>query len=125
MAKKKALEIGAGMVGRCVVDNLIEDFDITVLDMEDSNLEETKSRYPNVKTVKGSAVDEELFNKLAADADIITAAMPGTVGYMVTELAMKAGKKLASVSSMHGRADAPFHRNSPQDRRTRNLHDRI
>ena len=109
MAKKKALEIGAGMVGRCVVDNLIEDFDITVLDTEDSNLEETKSRYPNVKTVKGSAVDEELFNKLAADADIITAAMPGTVGYMVTELAMKAGKKLASVSSMHGRADAPFH----------------
>ena len=35
--------------------------------------------------------------------------MPGTVGYKVTQIAMELGKKLANVSSMHGRADAPFH----------------
>ena len=107
--KKKALQIGAGMVGRCIVHDMISDFDMTVLDMDDKNLVETKSLYPNVETVQGSAIDEALIAKLSADADIITAAMPGTVGYKVTEIAMNLGKKLSNVSSMHGRSDAPFH----------------
>jgi len=106
--KKRALQIGAGMVGRCIVADLISDFDVIVLDMEESNLAETRRLFPTVEVVQGLAIDEALFNKLAADVDIITAAMPGSVGYRVTELAMKAGKKLSSVSSMHGRADAPY-----------------
>ena len=107
--KKKALQIGAGMVGRCIVHDMISDFDMVVLDMEEKNLVETKRLYPTVETVQGSAIDEALIAKLSADVDIITAAMPGTVGYKVTEIAMKLGKKLSNVSSMHGRADAPFH----------------
>ncbi len=109
VAKKKALQIGAGMVGRCIVHDMISDFDFVVLDMSEKNLEETKRRYPNIETVVGSATDKELIAKLSADCDIITAAMPGTVGYKVTQIAMELGKKLANVSSMHGRADAPFH----------------
>lgn len=107
--KKKALQIGAGMVGRCIVNDMISDFDMVVLDMEENNLAETKRLYPTVETVQGSATDEDLIAKLSADVDIITAAMPGTVGYKVTEIAMKLGKKLSNVSSMHGRADTPFH----------------
>lgn len=107
--KKKALQIGAGMVGRCIVHDMISDFDMVVLDMDDKNLVETKCLYPTVEIVKGSAIDEALISKLSADVDIITAAMPGTVGYKVTEIAMKLGKKLSNVSSMHGRSDAPFH----------------
>ncbi len=107
-AKKKALQIGAGMVGRCIVNDMIKDFDIVVLDMDEKNLAKTKTLYPSVGIVQGSATDEALFNRLAGDVDIVTAAMPGTVGYRVTEIAMKAGKKLANVSSMHGRADTPF-----------------
>ncbi len=107
--KKKSLQIGAGMVGRCIVHDMISDFDITVLDMEEKNLEETKRLYPSVKTVKGSATDKELIAELSADCDIITAAMPGTVGYIVTRIAMELGKKIANVSSMHGRADTEFH----------------
>lgn len=40
--KKKALQIGAGMVGRCIVHDMISDFDFVVLDMS----EETSPR-PN------------------------------------------------------------------------------
>ncbi len=107
--KKKALQIGAGMVGRCIVHDMISDFDIAVLDMDEKNLVETKRLYPTVETIQGSAIDEALIARLSADVDIITAAMPGTVGYKVTEIAMKLGKKLSNVSSMHGRSDAPFH----------------
>lgn len=107
--KKKALQIGAGMVGRCIVHDMVSDFDMVVLDMDDNNLVETKSLYPTIEAVQGSAIDEVLISKLSADVDIITAAMPGTVGYKVTEIAMKLGKKLSNVSSMHGRSDAPFH----------------
>lgn len=107
--KKKALQIGAGMVGRCIVHDMVSDFDMVVLDMDDNNLVETKSLYPTIEAVQGSAIDEALISKLSADVDIITAAMPGTVGYKVTEIAMKLGKKLSNVSSMHGRSDAPFH----------------
>lgn len=107
-AKRKALEIGAGMVGRCIVQDMIEDFDFTVLDMSEENLAETRRLFPGVKTVKGSALDEDLFQELTKDVDIVTAAMPGTVGYKVTEIAMKYGKKLSSVSSMHGRSDEPY-----------------
>ncbi|MDL2263922.1 hypothetical protein LJC31_04640 [Synergistaceae bacterium OttesenSCG-928-I11] len=107
-SKKKALQIGAGMIGRCIVNDMIDEFEMVVLDMDEANLVETKRLYPSVETVRGSATDETLFAKLADGVDIVTAAMPGTVGYLVTEIAMKAGKKLANVSSMHGRADAPF-----------------
>ena len=106
--RKKALQIGAGMVGRCIIADMISDFDMVVLDMEEDNLAKTKLLFPTAEVVQGSAIDEELFNKLAAGVDIVTAAMPGSVGYKVTELAMKAGKKLSSVSSMHGRPDAPY-----------------
>ena len=80
-AKKKALQIGAGMVGRCIVNDMIKDFDIVVLDMDEKNLAKTKTLYPSVGIVQGSATDEALFNRLAGDVDIVTAAMPGTVGY--------------------------------------------
>lgn len=109
-SKKKALQIGAGMVGRCIVHDMITDFDVVILDMDEKNLNETKRLYPTVETVQGSATDEVLIAKLSKDVDIITAAMPGTVGYKVTEIAMKLGKKLSNVSSMHGRDDAPFHK---------------
>ncbi|MCD7953031.1 MAG: saccharopine dehydrogenase NADP-binding domain-containing protein, partial [Synergistaceae bacterium] len=102
--KKKALQIGAGMVGRCIVHDMISDFDFVVLDMSEENLAETKRLYPSVETVKGSATDKDLIAKLSADCDIITAAMPGTVGYLVTQIAMELGKKISNVSSMHGRS---------------------
>ena len=35
--KKKALQIGAGMVGRCIVHDMISDFDFVVLDMSEEN----------------------------------------------------------------------------------------
>ena len=53
--KKKALQIGAGMVGRCIVHDMISDFDFVVLDMSEENLAETKRLYPSVETVIGSA----------------------------------------------------------------------
>ena len=34
--------------------------------------------------------------------------MPGTVGYLVTQIAMELGKKISNVSSMHGRSDEPY-----------------
>ncbi|MEG1602344.1 MAG: saccharopine dehydrogenase C-terminal domain-containing protein [Cloacibacillus sp.] len=108
-SKKKALQIGAGMVGRCIIHDMISDFDFVVLDMSEDNLAEARRLFPGVQTVQGSATDKELIAKLSEDCDIITAAMPGTVGYKVTQIAMELGKKLANVSSMHGRADAPFH----------------
>ncbi|WP_281680499.1 saccharopine dehydrogenase family protein [Synergistes jonesii] len=107
--KRKALQVGAGMIGRCIINDMISDFDFVVLDMSEENLAETKRLFPNVRTVAGSATDKELFGKLSSDCDIITAAMPGTVGYKVTQIAMELGKKLSSVSSMHGRADTQFH----------------
>ena len=106
--KKKALQIGAGMVGRCIVHDMISDFDFVVLDMSEENLAETKRLYPSVETVIGSATDKDLIAKLSADCDIITAAMPGTVGYLVTQIAMELGKKISNVSSMHGRSDEPY-----------------
>jgi saccharopine dehydrogenase-like NADP-dependent oxidoreductase len=108
MSRKRVLEIGAGMIGRCIVNDLVNDFDVSVLDMDEKNLLDIKRLYPTVKTILGSATDEELFNKLADGVDIVTAAMPGKIGYKITEIAMKAGKKLANVSSMHGRPDDPY-----------------
>ena len=108
-AKKKALHIGAGMVGRCVVHNLLPYFDVRVLDMSDENLEEVKKLYPSVEVVKGSALDKDVVGKASEDCDIITAAMPGTIGYKVTKLAIELGKKIASVSAMNGRSDAAYH----------------
>ena len=40
------------MVGRCIVHDMISDFDFVVLDMSEENLAETKRLYPSVETVK-------------------------------------------------------------------------
>ena len=109
MSKKgKALQVGAGMVGRVIVKDMLPDFDYTVLDLSEKNLAEVKQQYPSVNVVQGDCTDLELLRSLTQDTDIITAAMPGTVGWRVIEGAMKLGRKIASVSSMHGRDDAPF-----------------
>ncbi len=63
MAKRKSLQIGAGMVGRCIVNDMIKDFDVTVLDMSEENLAETKRLFPDVKTVKGPQT-RSFFRKL-------------------------------------------------------------
>lgn len=43
MSKKgKALQVGAGMVGRVIVKDMLPDFDYTVLDLSEKNLAEVK-----------------------------------------------------------------------------------
>jgi saccharopine dehydrogenase-like NADP-dependent oxidoreductase len=106
--KRKAVQVGAGMVGRVIVKDMIEDFDFTVLDMNENALSEVKRQFPEVETVQGRADDIELLDRLSKDADIVTSAMPGTIGYKVIENTMRLGRKIASVSSMHGRDDAPY-----------------
>lgn len=54
MSKKgKALQVGAGMVGRVIVKDMLPDFDYTVLDLSEKNLAEVKQQYPSVNVVQG------------------------------------------------------------------------
>lgn len=102
MKKRKALHIGAGMVGRVVAKDLSSDFDITVLDFSADNLIKTEKFVPGVHTVQGSCSNVELLEKYVSAADIVTAAMPGTLGYELVQNVLRMGKPIASVSSMRG-----------------------
>lgn len=96
----KALQIGAGLVGRIIASDLSRDFETTVVDFDPRNLEETRRWAPSARLVQGSCTDEALLAPLLEEADVVTAGVPGRLGYGLMERVIRAGKPYSDISFM-------------------------
>ncbi|MCS7233045.1 MAG: saccharopine dehydrogenase NADP-binding domain-containing protein [Synergistetes bacterium] len=94
---KKVLLLGCGLVGKTIASELSKDFDVTVLDLNEENLNKLNER---IKKVKGSAVDEELLKNLTKNVDLVCGALPGKIGYKVAQTIINLGKNYCDVSFM-------------------------
>ena len=96
----KALQIGAGLVGRIIAADLSRDFETTVVDFDPKNLEEARKLAPKARVVQGSCTDEAVLAPLLEEADVVTAGVPGRLGYGLMERVIRAGKPYSDISFM-------------------------
>lgn len=96
----KVVQIGAGLVGQLIATDLSQDFEVTVIDRNEQALDELRKKLPGIKTAVASATDPEELAPVVADADIVTAGVPGKYGYEMMKSVISLGKDLVDISFM-------------------------
>ncbi|MBN1334109.1 MAG: saccharopine dehydrogenase NADP-binding domain-containing protein [Synergistales bacterium] len=96
----KVVQIGAGLVGQLIATDLNQDFEVTVIDRNEQTLDELRKKLPGIKTAVASGTDPEELAPVLADADIVTAGVPGKYGYEMMKSVISLGKDLVDISFM-------------------------
>ena len=96
----KAVQIGGGLVGQLIVADMMKDFDVTVVDMNEATLREIEKKYPGVRTAVASATDPAQIGPVLEGADIVTAGVPGRFGFDMMKTVIGLGKNLVDISFM-------------------------
>lgn len=96
----KAVQIGCGLVGNIIAEDMAQDYEVTVVDVNEKALEALRAKVPGIKTVVASCTDEKEIAKIVADADVVTAGVPSRFGFQMQQAVIKAGKKLSDISFM-------------------------
>jgi saccharopine dehydrogenase-like NADP-dependent oxidoreductase len=78
----------------------MQDFDMTVVDLDEKVLKVIEEKYPGVKTAVASATDPAALGPILEDADIVTAGVPGKFGYEMMKTVIGLGKNLVDISFM-------------------------
>ena len=96
----KAVQIGGGLVGQVIAADMMKDFEVTVLDHDAEALSEVERKCPGVRTAWAPATDPERLAPLLGDADIVTAGVPGRLGFEMMKTVINLGKNLVDISFM-------------------------
>lgn len=96
----KLLQIGCGMVGQVIAEELSKDFEVTVLDGKEENLEHLRSRAPQVRCLQASVEDAGLLEAEIAGTDLVSIALPARLAVGVAKRAIRAGKAVCDISSI-------------------------
>ncbi len=96
----KAVQIGAGLVGQLITADLMQDFEMTVVDLNEKALKAIEKKYPGVKTVVASATDARALAPVLEGADVVTAGVPGKFGFEMMKTVIGLGKNLVDISFM-------------------------
>jgi saccharopine dehydrogenase-like NADP-dependent oxidoreductase len=90
--------LGAGMVGRAMALDLVQQHDVTSIDISEANLFLLKSRSPHIHTRVADLRDFSAYADLLHPFDLAVTAVPGFMGYATLEAVIRAGKSVADIS---------------------------
>lgn len=90
--------LGAGMVGRTIAADLIQQYSVTSFDISDQSLAILRSRQPAVNTRQADLANYAAYPALLAPFDFVVSAVPGFMGYQTLEAIISAGKNVADIS---------------------------
>ncbi len=90
--------LGAGMVGRAIALDLAAEHAVTSFDLNAANLEELKSRNPNIHTAAADLADFNSYTEMLSPFDVVVTAVPGFMGYKTLEAVIHAGKNVVDIS---------------------------
>ena len=82
--KKKITVLGAGMVGKAIIYDLAEKYEVTAVDVDERALQFCYEQY-GVKTVHKYLNNPQNIKEVVADADFVVSAVPGFMGYNTLE----------------------------------------
>jgi lysine 6-dehydrogenase len=98
---KKALVLGAGMVGATIARDLAADdrLRVTAADVSQKNLDRLAG-VPNLTTLRADLGSPERIRALVKDFDIVAGALPSILGLQTLRAVIEAGKPYADISFM-------------------------
>lgn len=97
--KKKITVLGAGMVGKAIIYDLAEKYEVTAVDVDERALQFCYEQY-EVKTVHKYLNNPQNIKEVVADADFVVSAVPGFMGYNTLEAVIECGKDVVDISFM-------------------------
>src|SRR5690606_32820398 len=93
---KNVVVLGAGMVGSAMAIDMKKNFNVTAVDVSEERL--SKLSAAGINTRKADLSNEEQVKQVAADADLVIAAVPGFMGFKTPEAVIKAKKDVVDIS---------------------------
>lgn len=102
MTKKKAIVLGAGMIGSTMAADLSgdEDFDVTVADVRDDALERARSRAPGAETKACDLSNPKALTDLVREYDIVLGALSSIIGFQSLRAVIEAGRDFCDICFM-------------------------
>ena len=95
----KVAVIGGGMVGSLIVDDLARDFDVTVIDNDESALEKIKQRNQNISAINVDVKEREIENVIANN-DLAVNCLPGFMGFEMLRRIVQCKASCVDISFM-------------------------
>ena len=93
---KTIIVLGSGMVGRVMAADLATDHDVTVVDVNPSNLD--KLANAPVKRKTADLADGATVRRLVKDFDLVIGAVPGSMGFETLKSVIEAGRDAVDIS---------------------------
>lgn len=95
---QKIIVLGAGLVGSAIVTDLSKSgYEVTVSDINEGALERVAERC-GARTIRANFSEPVELQKLIMDKDLVVGAAPGSVGYRLMEMVIRAGKNMVDIS---------------------------
>jgi saccharopine dehydrogenase-like NADP-dependent oxidoreductase len=94
--KKKAIVLGAGLVGKAMAIDLAADFEVTSADISEAALAEVGKH--GVKTQRLNFGDHGQLASALQPFDIVVGAVPGFMGFQTARTVIAAGKDMVDIS---------------------------
>lgn len=96
---KKALVLGAGMMGRTIAKDLSKDFKVSIVDKRAELIDKLKYKDKVITTfVLDIFENRNVVAKFIDKFDIVAGALPGSLGYKAAELVLGLGKDYVDIS---------------------------
>lgn len=92
----KIAVLGAGMVGSTIARDLVKNFTVTSIDINDKNLRKL-NKY-GIDTILYNLNLTKGYNKILKPFDLVVSAVPGFMGYKTLEAIISAGKNVVDIS---------------------------
>jgi lysine 6-dehydrogenase len=101
---KRVIVLGAGMVGRAIVLDLVPRYAVTAVDVDEQRLARLREEAP-VHTVTADLSHSAIIRKLVSDCDLVIGAVPGFLGFQTLKTVIECGKNIVDISFF---AEDPF-----------------
>ena len=93
---KRAIVLGAGMVGATIAEDLVGDFEVTVADVR----EEALDRVRGARLERADLSNPDEVKRLVADQDVVVGALSSHLGHQTVRAVIEAGKSCCDISFM-------------------------
>jgi saccharopine dehydrogenase-like NADP-dependent oxidoreductase len=97
MMMKKVTVLGGGMVGSEIANDLCDEYDVTVVDIDQKRLGLLSSRN-SLQTARADLSDPDQMGRVISDSDLVIGAVPGFMGYRTLETVIESGKDIVDIS---------------------------
>jgi lysine 6-dehydrogenase len=90
--------LGVGMIGHAMALDLVQNFDVTVVDRDKTALSRLTKANDKIKSIVSNLTELKSFNELLAPFDLVICAVPGFMGFETLKKILLAGKNVVDIS---------------------------